>query len=277
MSQTPSVGIRGDVPGGTLGVIDAMGMGWRLLMSDFWPLWLVGLVALLLLMVANSVPFGQCIAGPPLVAGFFWVLMRRIDGGEANVGGLFEGFRQRFVPSIISVLPLLIAWLVFAVIYIVLYLLAVLPTIMHAHSGAGAAPEKMLIFVLPVLGVNVLLSLAISVIQMFFIFALVAVWDYPLSGWEAARVSMRMVWERFWSVLGFCVLAWLIGVAASVGWFACCVGILFTLPVAMVWVGGAVVYLYRSWTGQALAQPIGAAPPAGPVPPTSIEPPPRGM
>jgi hypothetical protein len=48
------------------------------------------------------------------------------------------------------------------------------------------------------------------------------------------------------------------------------------MPAAAVWLAASTVYLYRSWTGQPLVQPIGAAGAAaegGPIPPTSIEPP----
>jgi uncharacterized membrane protein len=69
------------------------------------------------------------------------------------------------------------------------------------------------------------------------------------------RVSARLVRGRFWSVLGLAVLFVLIGMAANlVGMLACCIGVLLTAPVAMVWEAAAVTYLYRSWTGRPLAQ-----------------------
>jgi hypothetical protein len=56
---------------------------------------------------------------------------------------------------------------------------------------------------------------------------------------------------------------------------ACCVGVFFTGPAVWVWFAGSTIYLYRSWTGRPLVQPIGGAPLAGPgpIPPTDIQPP----
>jgi uncharacterized membrane protein len=112
---------------------------------------------------------------------------------------------------------------------------------------------------------------------MFFIFSPMAVWDRPKAGWEAAKDSMRLVRSHFWSVLGFCLLGFLILMAAEIaGILACCIGIIFTIPAVYVWLGVSAIYLYRSWTGRPLVQPLGpgeAAPGAGPIPPTSVEPP----
>ncbi len=42
--------------------------------------------------------------------------------------------------------------------------------------------------------------------------------------------------------------------ANLVGLAACCIGVLFTGPLVMVWQTAAILYLYRSWTGRPLTQ-----------------------
>jgi len=286
MSQTPSVGIRENLPGGTLGVIDAMGMGWRLLLSDFWPLWLVGLVSFAIQAgfgIFGAIPYiGGCISlavgifvQPALNAGLFYAVRRRIDSAPAQVGDLFEGFRQRYWQSVVAMLVpmgigfaagLLIAGIVLAAVAI----------------GGGFGPhanDEDVIVTMIVAGVIVVpLVIILILVMLLFMFSLLAVWDHPESGWAAVKDSVRVVRAHLLSCVGLALLFALVGVAAYIaGAIALCVGIFFTLPFVMVWFHAAVIYLYRSWTGQALVQPIGAAPPAGPVPPTSIEPPPRGM
>ena len=277
MSQDTSWEMRQGLPGeGSLGVMDAYRLGWRFMKKDFWQHWLLAFVFLLLLMVSGFVPFGQFIAGPPLAAGFMYVLMRRIDGRTLGVGGLFEGFKQRFAQSIVSLLPVLIVWFVLAAIYMMVYFVLIFPILMSAGQDKPPDMEAFLSVLIPFIVVANIISLLVSVFLLFFIFAPLAVWDYPQSGWEAAKASMRMVRERFWSVLGFGVLGWLIGWLFSLGIIACCVGIFFTAPIAMLWFGSALVYLYRSWTGRPLVQPIAAGGPVtegGPIPPTDIQPP----
>ncbi|MCX5647810.1 MAG: hypothetical protein NTX40_01760 [Planctomycetota bacterium] len=277
MSQDTSWEMRQGLPGeGRLGVIDAYRLGWRFMKKDFWQHWLLAFVFLLLLMASGFVPFGQFIAGPPLAAGFLYVLMQRIDGRALGVGGLFEGFKQRFAQSIVSLLPVLGVWFVLGIIYMVAYFVLVLPIFMSAGSDKPMDVEAFLSVFIPFMVVVNIVSILVNVFLLFFIFAPLAVWDCPQSGWEAAKMSMRMVRERFWSVLGFGVLGWLIGWLFSLGIIACYIGIFFTAPIAMLWFGSALVYLYRSWTGRPLVQPIAAGGPViegGPIPPTDIQPP----
>ena len=298
MSQDTSWEMRQGLPGeGRLGVMDAYRLGWRFMKKDFWQHWLLAFVFLLLLMASGFVPFGQFIAGPPLAAGFMYVLMQRIDGRTLGVGGLFEGFKQRFAQSIVSLLPVLIVWFVLTIIYLAAYFVLVFPILMSAGPDHPPDMQKFLCVFIPFMVVAGIGGILVSVFYLFFIFAPLAVWDCPQSGWEAAKVSIRMVRERFWSVLGFGVLGWLIGLLFSLGVIACYIGIFFTAPIAMLWFGSALVYLYRSWTGRPLVQPVAAGgavieggpvrglvrhSPAGdggspgeggPIPPTDIQPP----
>jgi len=284
MSQSPGMQMREGLPGGTsgqgrLGVIDAYRLGWRFMKKDFWQHWLLAFVFLLLLTASGFVPFGQFIAGPPLAAGFMYVLMQRIEGRALGVGGLFEGFKQRFAQSIVSLLPVLIVGFVLWIIYIVVSFILMFPILMSAGPDHSPDMERFLIAFIPFVVVANIVGILVGVFQLFFIFAPLAVWDCPQSGWEAAKVSMRMVRDRFWSVLGFGVLGLLIWWLVSLGVIACYVGVFFTVPIGMLWFGSALVYLYRSWTGQALVQPVAGAPPvpegtsAGPIPPSDIQPP----
>ncbi len=288
MSQTPTQETY-EPPAATLGVVDALGMGWRLMKADFWPLWTVALVLILLFMASSCVPFGYFVAFPPLAAGFVYVLARRIDGGAVQTGNLFEGFRQRFSESLLSMLPLIIVWAVFWIAYMVVYFALMFPAIMLSESsrgGHGGEMDPRMAAAFVIFGLVVMLvSIVVAVFQMFFLFAPMAVWDRPKAGWEAGKDSMRLVWSHFGSVLGFCLLGVLIFIAAEIaGFLACCIGIIFTIPAVYVWLGASAIYLYRSYTGRPLVQPIsegGAAPGvwtlppegAGPIPPTSVEPP----
>jgi uncharacterized membrane protein len=126
--------------------------------------------------------------------------------------------------------------------------------------------------------VMVPLILAAGVFQLFFLFALIAVWDHPESGWEAAKASMRLVKDHFWSVLGYGLLCgWNAFGVMLAGMLACGVGILFAAPFLWVWFAASTIYLYRLWTGRPLVQPRraggGAAAEGGPIPPTDIQPP----
>jgi len=260
MSETPpSLPSPSSRPAPPLGVLDAVGMGWRLMMSDFWALWLAAFVMLLILMAAGmfGVP-AQVLVAPPLAAGLFYVLAKRIDGGRAEVGDLFAGFKERFGPSVVGMLPVTAAGFVLGI------LIGAALGVLFALGGgiiAAAEGEEEVVAVVVIGGlvlfilIELLLILAFSIFAVFFYFVPAAVWDHPESGWAAAKASMRLVRGHFLSMIGFVLVFWAIGTAANlIGMLACCIGVFFTTPLLIVWQYATLVYLYRSWTGRPLVQ-----------------------
>jgi len=259
MTQTaPALPAGPGQPAAPLGVLEALGMGWRLMMSDFWALWLPAFVVTLIIMGASN--FGivaAVLVQPPLMAGLYWLVARKIDGAPVKLGDAFEGFQKRFGQSVLAMLPVSLAGMVFGLVIAAVMLV----TMFGAMAVAGASHSEEAAVVVVVLGIacgGVLLlacMLTLIIFCMFFTFVFPAVWDHPESGWEAMRVSARLVRGRFWSVLGLTILLFLIMLVANfVGMVACCIGIFFTTPVVMVWQAAAIIYLYRSWTGRPLAQ-----------------------
>lgn len=307
MSELPPERMEEHLPGyepdaGGLGVMDAVRMGWQLLMSDFWPIWVLGLVvaavlggiggALGVFMIIPIVNLlGACLmivvglfVQPPFLAGLFYAVGRVIDGQKAEAGQVFEGFRQRYWPSVVAVL------LPMGIGFGIALVFGGIAGVLIAATGADEDEEALAAITLLV---GLPMYLILFLVGLLFIFSLVAVWDHPESGWEAMKTSVRVVKEHYLSTLGFALLFALITVAAEiVGLLACCVGVLFTMPVVMVWSAVSMVYLYRSWTGQPLTQPLADGPagespppppapgagtdayPGGPVPPSDIEMPP---
>ena len=244
--------------GGPLGVMDAMGMGWRLMMSDFWPLWLVAFVFTAInfgIGLFGSIPYlGACIAlaaaifvRPQLGAGLFLAVRQRVDGAAAEVRNVFEGFRLRYWQSVVAMLPLVLAGVGFGIVASIVALSG------GILAGQEPGSEEVVVPVLIIVGILLLVGLV--VFSLFFIFALLAVWDHPESGWEAAKASMRLVKDHFGSALGLGVLFALISLGAILaGLIAFCIGILFTMPIVTVWFCATTVYLYRSWRGEPLQQ-----------------------
>jgi len=127
-------------------------------------------------------------------------------------------------------------------------------------------PEETLIIAAIILAIVLfVLIVALVILRLFFSFTLLAIWDRKEAGVEAIKTSMRLVKDHFWSILGLSLLFVLIGIAAAIlGTLACLVGLFITIPAVAVWYKIVLVYLYRSWTGQPLEQPMAG----GPVLPT---------
>ncbi|HUU92469.1 MAG TPA: hypothetical protein VM238_14825 [Phycisphaerae bacterium] len=292
MTEFPETDRYEDLPGGAaVGVMDAVRMGWRLMMADFWPIWVVGLVAYAILAaigvvggVIGIVPIlGPIVNGciqlaagiflqPPIMAGLFYAVRNSIDGSPAQVGEVFEGFRQRYWQSVVAMLLPNIIGLVAGVLIGGILLTAV---IIGQEAGSD---EDVAIAVGIALAIAIPLAIILCLVMLLFLFSLLAVWDHPESGWQAMKDSVRLVKAHYWSCIGLALLFVVLSVAAVLaGLIACCVGVFFTMPVLMVWWSATLIYLYRSWTGQPLVQAVAEEPPAydaGPMQPTDIEPPP---
>jgi len=316
MSQGPGMQMREGLPGeGSLGVMDALGMGWRLLKGDFWRLWLVVFVMGLIqvgLGLVNSIPYlGTCTSlattifvQAPLTAGLFFAIRRRIDGAAAEVGNLFAGFRLRYWQSVVANLIMIGIMLGMMVAFGLVAGLIVGVGAAITHGFKDPEPPIFLIVALLILGLPALV--AMIVVGLHFLFTFLAVWDYDHSGWDAVKASARTVWANLGSVVGLQLLfflVWLVAmiplvafgvlfaigldshsdalaIAGGAGLFVCVIGYVFLIPTIVVWYKATLIYLYRSWTGQALVQPVVQASPAagvpggeGPIPPSDIQPP----
>ncbi len=247
--------------GPPLGVMDAVSMGWELLASDFWTLMLMGVLIMLMQGVAGP---ASLIVGPPMMAGLYRLLGRRIDGETTQFGDLFDGFRERFGASVVAALVPFLATLAPALLWGVTWLLFVFgmaavdaaPDEVAAIAAPDEAAATATAFVCAGIGLWVVVVLAVFVVQMLFLFAVCAVWDYPASGWEAAKASVRLARGRFGSVLGLSLLFAAIWVGAYVlGLLLCIFGVLFTFGAVLVWHSATVLYLYRSWTGRGAVRP----------------------
>jgi hypothetical protein len=266
MSEASAAEVPQQSPGTPLGVIDAMRMGWRLLMSDFWMLWLLALVLFAVLMGVGLVsccllclaPLVAFFVQPPLEAGLFKALKGRIDGAAVNFNDLFAAFPECYWPAVLAGLP---AMAIDGAMQMVQLPVRIAVQCAEPLSQELHWPAEMLIpVIIGTAGVVLLLIVALLIFRMFFAFSMLAIWDRKESGVEAIKLSMRLVKGHFWAVLGLSLLFVLIGfVATIVGALACLVGMLITIPAVTVWHRITLVYLYRSWTGQPLVQPLPAA------------------
>jgi hypothetical protein len=267
MSETASAQLSPESPGAPLGVTDAMGMGWRLLMSDFWMLWLLALVVYAVVLGVGFVsccllclaPLVMFFVYPPLEAGLFKALKGRIDGAAVDFNSLFAAYTECYWPAVLAGLPALLIDVAMQVAIQVPMRFAgqLAEPIGRELHGSGAVLIPVIIVGF---GVILLILLALLIFRLFFAFSLLAVWDRKESGVEAIKMSMRLVKDHFWPILGLSLLFVAIYiVAAFIGLLACCVGTLITVRAVTAWHHITLVYLYRSWTGQTLVQPLPAA------------------
>ncbi|MBI5526252.1 MAG: hypothetical protein HY897_07950 [Deltaproteobacteria bacterium] len=241
------------------GVFDAVSRGWRLVAANISTLWVIGLLAYLLqafLGVMGAAPYMGALAGlaiaifaqPPLTAGLVYAIRLRADGRNVRLEDLFEGFKQRYWQAVVTAFPPLFVGLTGAALIVAAVLAVLIP--MGIWAGVNNwDTDKIILAIVLGCAAAVPVALVLMCVMLFFVFTPVAVWDHPESGWAAVKTSARIVRAHFWSVAGLSLIFAAIYTAAAIaGLLACCVGVFFTIPFALVWHNATLVHIYRTWT-----------------------------
>jgi uncharacterized membrane protein len=224
--------------------------GWELLKNHFGLLF-VGVLIYLLIEGAigglGSIPLigplfsiaNLFIAGP-LTGGVFYIFIQAIRGQPAGVGDVFAGFRKAFVQLFLGYLvPALLAGLCLIPVLIVGFL-SVFPALAHHQTPARGT----VIMILPVL---LICLTPVIYLQISWSFTLPLIIDKQMDFWPAMKASWKMVSKHWWLIFGLVVLVGLLNVA---GLLACCVGVLFTIPVGI----GALMNAYETIFGKETTQ-----------------------
>jgi hypothetical protein len=241
-----------------LTVMEGLKAAWPTVTEDLGGVWLLGFL-FFIINSAASVPsiiplvgilwaLGYSLfIGPQLQAGLALAVIRKTDGAGVKVDGLFEGFKQRYLPSLIIMLPMWGLLILFMIVMMgVGMLVGGFGAMATPESPPDQPPAALVVFML---GAMLVFMLIMALVQMVMWFAFVALWEGHASGLAALTVGWRLVRENLAAALLLMLMFFLIAAGASVaGMLALCVGYLFTLPVALVWIMASCVEIYRSWS-----------------------------
>ncbi|RMF74467.1 MAG: hypothetical protein D6738_06365, partial [Acidobacteria bacterium] len=261
-------------------VIEALAIAWRLTMADFVQLWLLALIpigVMTVITVAVSVPclgwllllVSLLLVKPQFLAGLYAALVRPVDGRPLDFNDLFAAYRERFVESMVAMLPVYAIWIVFSLVVMAISGVSMFGAQMFRHAANEFGPLGVFSGGAAALATLLSLLFAIGLIALV-MFLPLTIWDHRGSGWDAFLAAVRLSMARFGQALGFAALAFVIyALAWIVGLMLLCIGVVVTLPIAAAWVGMATVLLYRGWTGRedAPAIPVPPAPAPAPVAP----------
>ena len=229
--------------------------GWELLKNNMGVLFVGALIYLLIeLAIAgvSSIPLigslfsiANFVISGPLIAGLFYLFIRVIRNEPAEIGDIFSGFRrgfgQLFLGTLVSGLLICVCMLPFIVVFLVKFF----PLIGHfQHLQPGTPPdqetmaalESILFTCLPV---ALVCAIPAIYLRVSWTFMLPLIIDKELDFWTAMKTSRRQVRKHWWHVFGLLVIIGLLNVA---GFFLCCVGLLFTIPIGIA----ALMFAYET-------------------------------
>lgn len=153
-----------------------------------------------------------------LTAGFMYFFIAALRSGEANIGLLFIGFR----PPHWSRIPLAGAiWWLAAIAAVIVFVLpgAIITILTHSEIAAIISP---VLCVFPLVYLSVAAGYSFPLII-----------DRELGAMESLLLSCKTVHRQWFPAFGLLLIIGLIMVA---GILACCVGVVFTAPLAyLIW------------------------------------------
>jgi uncharacterized membrane protein len=181
----------------------------------------------------------------PLIGGVLYLFIRAIRSEPAEIGDIFSGFRRAFAQLFLGTLVqgLLIGACMLP--FIIVLFVKFIPLIGHLqHLQPGTPPdhntivalESVLFASLPVLLLCIIPATYLGVCWRF---TLPLIVDKQMDFWTAMGTSRKMVKKHWWLVFGLLILIDLINIA---GVCACCVGVLFTIPIGIA----AMMFAYET-------------------------------
>ena len=202
---------------GQIRALDVYREAWALMKPEFWPIFGIVIVGML---VGSVIPI--VIMGPMMI-GAFYCLLDKVDGQPASFDKLFKGFDQ-FGAGLTIALMIMVP--VFAFIFLVY-----IPMIMMSIYGQRLSQEELL----PLLGGFILVELLLGVVMVLLhsllIFAFPMIADKRLGGIAAAKLSARAAWANKGGIAGLFGVGILVVIA---GYMLLCVGVYLALPVIMM-------------------------------------------
>ena len=209
----------------TFSVGECFSRGWRLVMDNFGLLLLTVLALMGLSLVSALVPFGQLVCAGPLMGGTYYVFLKRLRGEPAEVGNIFDGFRNAFMPLFLVNLFILLAVLASSIPLIAGLIVGFVTGI--AELRAGTLP----IFTILVFSLSLIITLLITyTLWGMLIFGIPLALDRRMEGVEAFKATWRIT-KNCW---GKCLLLMICTVLVNfVGILVLCFGMLVTMPLSI--------------------------------------------
>jgi hypothetical protein len=244
--------------------------GWNLCKNNFGTLIVSFWVAMLIVIVAGgvlgfmlttlipktlmaSVPFRMfyniviqvvlALVNGPLFGGVFYIFLQTLRGRPAGIGDVFIGFQRAFSQLFLG--NFVVAFLV-GLCFVPLNIMEaariepLIERLQHASPSdiQNVMPDlwSALFGMLPVLGLCMIPMIYLTVNWQF---VLPLIIDKPMDFWPAMKASWKMVHKHWFLVFGLTVVVGLINVA---GVCACCIGVLFTMPMTTA----AMMYAYET-------------------------------
>jgi len=208
---------------GAIKPIDCVKEGWELIKGDYWILFAVTLVGVLIGAMTLYILLGA------MACGIYYIYLRRIDGGPVVFDDLWKGFSW-WVPGLVLVVFIFVPMIfVYGLIYF--------PLIMAAVMGNRLSESELWSIMGGAFAVDLVFVVIMVCFHTLIMFAFPLIVDRGQGVFKAMLTSSKAVWKNLGGVAGLFAVNFVLSFAGAL---ACGVGIYFVIPI--IFAGNLVAY-----------------------------------
>jgi uncharacterized membrane protein len=205
---------------GQIRPIECSKEAWALIKDEYWMLFAVSLVGMLLAGISMYVLMG------PMLCGIFICYFKRIDGGKVVIDDLWLGFKyfgRSLLLTIVMVAPIVIYFFaIFTTIYA--------PIIMQAVGGDRISQKELWSTFLTAIVVDLVIAVVMVCIHSLLMFAFPLIVDRGLSSWDAIKLSSRAAIKNMAGIGGLIGVNFVLALAGEA---LCGVGLYLVMPIIL--------------------------------------------
>jgi len=202
---------------GVIRPIEVYKEAWELMKDQYWMIFAVTLLGMLIGSVIPIVIIG------PMICGIYLCMLDKMERREVQIETLFKGF-EYFAPS------LLVAVVVMVPVFIMIFTIYV-PMIAMAVAGPRMSESELMPFLLGTIVFEVVAAIVMVCLHTLLIFAFPLIVDRKLSGFQAMKTSARAVWHNLGGVVGLFGVGF---VVVLIGYLMLCIGVYLVLPLMLM-------------------------------------------
>ncbi|MEP6788438.1 MAG: hypothetical protein ABJB40_08405 [Acidobacteriota bacterium] len=203
---------------GVIRPIECVKEAWELIKDEYWILFAVSMVGVLIGGISLYVLIGS------MVCGIFGCYLKKIDGGRVVFDDLWKGFKY-FWPSLLVTLVIVLP---IVALFVIMFVTIYLPIITAAMMGNKANDTAILGTFVVGLIIDLVFTVIMVCIHSLLIFCFPLIVDRGLSSWDSMKLSARAVLKNLGGIVGVIGVNMLLGLA---GYAVCGIGLYLAIPI----------------------------------------------
>lgn len=209
---------------GVIRPVECFKEGWALIKDQYWLLFAITLVGVLIGSFSMYILLGA------MICGIYFCYIQKIDGKQISFDGLWVGF-QKLLPSFLLMLFVMVPLIA---VYIVIYI----PFIVAAVMGPKLSSEELTALLIGSAAIDLILIALMTCFHTLLMFSFPLMIDRNLGAWDSVKVSAKAVWKNLGGIaamLGVAIVGSFVAVLLTCG-----IGAYFLMPI--MFAGYAVAY-----------------------------------